>query len=148
MVSLDLPMPPSTNRLWRSVGQRVIKSEEYRRWLHVAGWQLKEQRAGRVAGRVEVGLTIGKTTGDLDNRTKALLDLLVLHEVIEGDGPAIVRRIVLAIDESIEGCRVTVKPMALDSFQPISDVASRVVERLDPAATDETPHEQDAATAG
>jgi Holliday junction resolvase RusA-like endonuclease len=130
MVSLDLPMPPSTNRLWRSVGQRVIKSEEYRRWLHVAGWRLKEQRARRVPGRVEVGLTVGKSTGDLDNRTKALLDLLVLHEVIEGDGPAIVRRIILAIDEEIEGCRVTVQPMSIEPFQKIGSAASRVVERL------------------
>lgn len=128
--SIDLPMPPSTNRLWRSIGPRVIKSAEYRKWITDAGWQLKAQRPCRVKGPVELGVVVGKSRGDLSNRVKALEDLLVLHEVIEGDGPGIVRRINLSLDESVVGCRVTVKPMPLGAFQPIGNAASRVVERL------------------
>lgn len=119
MISLELPMPVSTNRLWRSVGRRVIKSEAYRIWIEDAGWRLRQQRPGSIKGPVELSLTIGKTRSDLSNGLKSVEDLLVTHGIIEGDGPAIVRKINLALDESVKGCRVTVKPFCV----------SRVVER-------------------
>lgn len=108
MIVINLPLPPSTNRLWRSIGRRVIKSAEYRHWIEEAGWRLKEQRPGSIKGPVELSLLVGKSRLDLSNALKAVEDLLVTHEVIEGDGQAIVRRINLALDESVDGCRVMI----------------------------------------
>lgn len=116
MISIQLPLPPSTNRLWRRAGARIIKSKEYSAWITEAGWRLKEQRPGSIRGPVELSYRmsyrIGKTRRDLGNLEKAATDLLVLHGVIEDDGPSIVRRINLALDASVDGCVVTVRPHA------------------------------------
>lgn len=119
MVSLDLPLPPSTNRLYRRAGSRIIKSAEYRAWIHEAGLFLVRQHPKPIKGRVSIGVTVGQTRKDLDNNAKGLLDLLVLHGVIEDDGPSIVRRINLSLDESIEGVRVTVSPFVADAREAV-----------------------------
>jgi Holliday junction resolvase RusA-like endonuclease len=89
MPILDLPLAPSANRLWRSGRGRVYRSSAYEDWRKEAGWELKAQRPGRVEGSVEVTITAGKPDGrrrDLDNIAgKALLDLLVEHQVIADD---------------------------------------------------------------
>lgn len=128
MTTILLPMPTSTNRLWRSVGRRVIKSAAYRAWINEAGWRLKEQRPAPVKGPVSLSVTVGKTRSDLSNHMKAIEDLLVLHEIIEGDGPAIVRKINLDLDEAVTGCVVTIEPF--NTFEPIGNAAARVVENL------------------
>lgn len=115
VVTIELPMPVSTNRLWRSVGRKVIKSEAYRQWIIDAGWRLKQQRPPSFKCPVELSLTVGKTRSDLSNCLKSVEDLLVTHGVIAGDGPEIVRRINLALDESIQGCVVTIKPFVWES---------------------------------
>ena len=50
---------------------------------------------------------------------KPVTDLLVLHGVIEDDGPSIVRRINLSLDESIQGVRVTVSPFIADAREAV-----------------------------
>lgn len=119
MVTLDLPEAPSTNRLWRKVGARIVKSESYRKWIAEAGWRLKEQKPRPIKGPVEISVLVGKSRGDLDNRCKSIFDLLVLHGVIEDDGPDIVRRIHLALDDAVEGCRITIKPFATTGAQAL-----------------------------
>ena len=39
----DLPMPPSTNRIWRSVRGRVVKSKTYKNWLVEAGKEVQAE---------------------------------------------------------------------------------------------------------
>jgi Holliday junction resolvase RusA-like endonuclease len=82
-----LPVAPSTNNLFFNVpGRGRIKSTEYNRWLCDAGVLLKQQSPAAMMGAVEVTIRIPeKTRGDLDNRIKAPLDLLVKHGVIEDD---------------------------------------------------------------
>jgi Holliday junction resolvase RusA-like endonuclease len=49
---------------------------------------LKAQRPGRVEGAVEVSIALGRPDNrkrDLDNAGKAVMDLLVAHQVIEDD---------------------------------------------------------------
>jgi crossover junction endodeoxyribonuclease RusA len=88
MSVIDLPLPPSVNRLWRSNRGRVHRSDPYAAWLREAGWALLQQRPKRLTGWVRVSIAAGvpdRRRRDLDNLLKALLDLLVQHQVIETD---------------------------------------------------------------
>lgn len=86
-------MPPSTNNLFPSrgtLGGGRRKSGEYRQWLTAAGWAVKLQVPGLVAplfrGPVAVVVDCGlDRRGDLDNRLKAPLDLLVRMGVLADD---------------------------------------------------------------
>lgn len=90
---LVLPAPPSANRIWRSTpgSTRPRRSKEYLTWLSTAGWMVREQlangRCDRIEGRVIVllGVERDNLNADIDNRAKALLDLLVKQKVIEDD---------------------------------------------------------------
>lgn len=97
-VGLRLPPPISTNAIWRAYVRKGhatnIKSKEYRCWITVAGQELEMQRPGRVPG--PYGLRIAVPTKcriDLDNCCKAAIDLLVLHGVVEGDGPKYLQKL-------------------------------------------------------
>lgn len=86
--TFDLPLAPSVNRIWRQGGAgQVYRAPEYVSWIKEAGWALKAQKpptiTGAVAVRIRVGLVDRKR--DLDNVIKALLDLLVEHQVIADD---------------------------------------------------------------
>src|SRR5262245_43506082 len=89
MPILDLPLAPSVNRLWRAGRGRVFRSSAYDAWRKEAGWALQAQRPGRVAGQVEIFIALGRPDNrkrDLDNAAgKAVLDLLVAHQIIADD---------------------------------------------------------------
>lgn len=85
---LSITTPPSVNNLFTNVpGRGRVKSRRYRQWLKAAGWELQGQRPLKIAGPFEVEIQVPPTRGDLDNYTKAVIDLLVRHGVVEGDGP-------------------------------------------------------------
>lgn len=85
---ITIPCPPSVNALYRNVA-RVgrVKTSAYKDWAGNAGWILKSQNPTPVVGRVLVVINIQRPSGssDLDNRAKAILDLLVTHKVIKDD---------------------------------------------------------------
>jgi Holliday junction resolvase RusA-like endonuclease len=111
MITLTLPMPVSTNQLYRIVGKRLVLSAKYRAWIYEAGWELKRQKPGSIKGRVKISYVYGKSNIDLDNRKKSLLDLLKQHGVIEDDSPKFVcEEGPAVIDESVAGVRVTIEP--------------------------------------
>ncbi len=87
MISLEIPAPPSVNRIWRKgLAQNIYKNALYQDWLGHAGWVLRSQNPGSIAGRVVILISIEHIkTADIDNRIKALFDLLVLEKVIEND---------------------------------------------------------------
>ena len=115
MLTLRFPWPPSTNELWRAVRGRNIKSEAYRKWQEVAGWELQAQRPQKLKGPVRLSIWLTPPTRrgfDLDNRCKAALDLLVAHQVIEDDDSNTVREIHLGLDAGREaGARVEIVPL-------------------------------------
>ncbi len=108
---LILPMPPSVNNLFMNVKRGRAITPEYKAWRLLAGLKLKSQHPKPVKGRVSVNCLTGKGATDLDNRWKALLDLLVEYGVIEGDGPGIVRELHMVIADRIEGIIVKVLPI-------------------------------------
>jgi crossover junction endodeoxyribonuclease RusA len=83
---LLLPAPPSTNNLFLTRGRRRVRSPRYRAWLKTAGWELLAQRQGCIGGPWEAHIVLPNTLrGDTDNYSKALLDLLVKHRVVDDD---------------------------------------------------------------
>lgn len=85
-----LPFPPSVNTMFptdKRTGRRFV-SDDYKKWRTEAGWALKSQNPQRTEGHVHVDIIIvrpDRRKRDLDNLTKALMDLLVDHGVIEDD---------------------------------------------------------------
>ncbi|CAH1657674.1 putative Crossover junction endodeoxyribonuclease RusA [Hyphomicrobiales bacterium] len=119
-VVIQLPVPPSANRIWRIAGTRltkngkrapnVIKSPAYRAWQDEAGWLLRSQRPGRVAGAYDLTITLPKVRIDPDNAVKGASDILVKHNIIDDDKFA--RRITIERDDAAEAMVVTVRSAA------------------------------------
>jgi Holliday junction resolvase RusA-like endonuclease len=110
---ISLPFPPSINKLYRAVAGRSILSREYRAWKDEAGLLLASQRPLKVSGPVSVVVELvppDKRRRDADNAgTKAVLDLLVAHGVIEADDSRILKSITARWVESGEPCTVTIE---------------------------------------
>ncbi len=90
IVCLRLPVPLSTNKLWRPTKSgRMTLTEEYRAWKKDAGWHLCSIRPplGRVTGGYSLRISIcpSETKCDLTNTCKAIEDLLEAHGVIDND---------------------------------------------------------------
>ena len=88
MIELTLPMPPSANRLWRKSGARMHKSTQYTDWLRTAGYMAMAQHPEAITGPYRLSIQFmrpDKRKRDLDNRIKAINDLLQTIGVIEDD---------------------------------------------------------------
>lgn len=84
----------STNALYRSIRGRNIKSKEARDFVRDAGAELEAQKPCCVPGPYALRIALSKTTrADCDNSLKAMIDLLHMHGVVEGDGKRFLRRI-------------------------------------------------------
>ncbi len=80
-----IPLPPSTNGLFSNVrnGGRVV-TVKYKNWRAEAGWILRKAQAERIVFPIpgpcwfwaKIELPV-KDRGDIDNRHKAAIDLLV-----------------------------------------------------------------------
>lgn len=82
-----LPICPSTNALFRNAGKRRIITTAYETWREEAGYALNLHRVqpfGRQPVQIEISVN-EEMRGDIDNRFKAPIDLLVKHGVIEDD---------------------------------------------------------------
>lgn len=131
MPTVEIPVPPSVNGLWRAVRTksrkvRLIKSSQYDGWLAPAVHLL---RTGLpyTAGRVTVRLTIRggsefSTRRDLDNCLKAVLDSLRHADRIDGDTVKTVRACSVEYVDPIPGkpatCFVEVRPFGADGPHP------------------------------
>ena len=115
MTVVSLPYPPSLNGIFRQhKGARL--SEAYRLWRDEAGWMLAAQRPAPVAGPVAISVGLkapDKRRRDLDNvGFKAVIDLLVKHQIIEADDSRIVRRIEAEWLPEGDPCRVEITPLS------------------------------------
>jgi len=109
---IALPMPPTTNNLFATVGKNRIRTVEYKAWAAEAGYVLNRQRPPLMAGKVSLLIEVEepKTARrqDVANREKAVVDLLVSHRVIQGDDQRFVREITLRWAD-VAGVRVTIR---------------------------------------
>jgi crossover junction endodeoxyribonuclease RusA len=111
-VTIDLPLPPSVNRVWRvGPGGRVHKAPAYVAWARQAGWELAIQRPDHFPPGTAIAVTVraGKARRgrDLDNLSKAICDILQTHQVVANDRD--ITDIRLTWDASIEPGRVQVQ---------------------------------------
>jgi Holliday junction resolvase RusA-like endonuclease len=114
--TLRLPLPPSTNALYRNVrGVGRVKTRKYNTWLNVAASYALVQKPHegfpRFGRDFEVIVLIpAKTRGDVDNRAKATLDILTAWLIISDDRFATAVTIRRVLDMPADECRVTVRP--------------------------------------
>jgi crossover junction endodeoxyribonuclease RusA len=76
--AVDLPYPPSTNRLWAVYRGYARKTAEAREYASTCGTLLLQAGIQPLTGPVSVTLIVERPrrAGDLDNRLKAVLDAL------------------------------------------------------------------------
>ena len=114
-ITLDLPMPTSTNRLWGTGRGRKWNSAEYNSWREECDYLVMAARLARdakITGPFEIEILLGEGRGDGDNRIKALLDWLQSREIIRNDSDC--RRGSWAWVEPSEaprGCRVILRSL-------------------------------------
>lgn len=115
-VRLALPWPPSVNNLYINASHRRVRSPAYRKWQDEAGWHLKAARPGKFTGPVSITLELcppDRRRFDLDNKNKAVIDLLVAHGVIEGDDSRYVKSTeARCVENSVHSCVVSVRAVA------------------------------------
>lgn len=111
---IDLPVPPSVNRIWRANKggpNKVSRSDEYKRWIKAADALSIETGQLRgihpIIGKFEAHIVIKRCVGDLDNRAKGVLDYLQSRAVIANDKYC--ERLVMEWGDAPTGCRVTVR---------------------------------------
>lgn len=113
-VELELPLPISTNALWRSVVRngksRMLKTKRYESWALVAGTEINNQRPGRIVGPYVLTLTVNRRRCDIDlgNAEKAASDALQAAGVVENDCRA--EEIHLHWSDTVEGMRAVIEP--------------------------------------
>lgn len=115
-VVINLPMPPTSNNLFvNSARAGRCKSPAYRAWIKDAGYRLNAQHPpltdGKVAILIEIEEPKTARLQDCANREKAPVDLLVSHGLIRGDDQRYVREVTTRWVSSIEGVRVTIRPL-------------------------------------
>lgn len=104
-----VPVPPSTNKLYATVGRRRVKAMSYLAWINEAGWEIKSQHPFLIPGQVSVEYVCPiNPKRDLGNFEKGLSDLLVRMGVIEDDKFITDIRLLWARD--IDKVQITVKP--------------------------------------
>lgn len=87
-VKFTMPLPPSTNVLFRNVpGKGRVRTQAYDDWAMMAKVAVRQQRVPRIAGRciINFGFELKSMQADIDNRLKAGGDLLVSMGIIEDD---------------------------------------------------------------
>lgn len=123
MISASLPMPPPVSALTTNKkGGGRTSSERYRIWKQAAGHALNASHPRPIVGAVEISIMLEaprnkdgsatKVPHDCSNRVKAVEDLLVAHGLIEDDSYPTVMKTTAQWVEGMEGCFVTVHPVA------------------------------------
>ncbi len=131
-ITLDLPAPPSVNRTRKLdfSSLRIVNA-----WKAVANEYVlvaKRRKEGPLKlnkiSKFELHVVFAETSKlDLDNGLKALIDYLRKIELIENDSPKHMRRLVVEFGHAPFGCRITVKPIGIQS---IAEVAQRAEARV------------------
>lgn len=114
-VVVEMPFPPSVNAMFNQIpGQQRFPTKAYKEWQQATEWTLLSKRPHRVPGQVHMLFELeekDKRRRDLSNHIKAAEDMLVKHNIIDGDHSAVVRHIEARWASDIHGVRITITPM-------------------------------------
>jgi Holliday junction resolvase RusA-like endonuclease len=129
VVAIDLPRPPSVNKLYANVpGKGRVKTPDYRSWIDQAGWLIRAQRPGKIQGEYKLLVLIGPTKADIGNIEKALSDLLQDHGVVENDRLA--DSILLERSNDIPPQTIRCYVMEEDTWVPLSNAVASVLQNI------------------
>ncbi|MBC8158178.1 MAG: RusA family crossover junction endodeoxyribonuclease [Alphaproteobacteria bacterium] len=111
-IILSIPTAPTVNSAFRNVrGKGRVRTRKYVAWAKEAGWLLKAQNVGHIAGKVNVDMEVPRiANADIDNRIKPTLDLLQTMGVIDNDKN--VEQITARWADGIQAMLVTVERVA------------------------------------
>lgn len=109
-LAFSVPVPPSLNMCFRNVpGRGRVRTAEYRAWQEEAGYLLASQRPGSILGPYHVIIRLPeRLAGDIDNRPKAILDLMVKHKITSDD--RLLHKLVVERTPGIASACVSVLP--------------------------------------
>lgn len=88
IITVDLPWPPTANKIWRSGNKRVYRSQKYESWLKEAFYIFKESKPKKIDGLFSAEIHLhppDQRHHDIDNRIKPILDLCQHVGVISND---------------------------------------------------------------
>lgn len=112
MITVNLPYPPSANRLWRAVRGRQIKSAEYRAWLVEAQAAITQARiCASMPGAYHLEIHATRPdwrARDLDNLIKPLGDAIAAAGLVINDSKAVSIFAVWSPDPPVKGGAITV----------------------------------------
>lgn len=103
-----LPTPPSVNRLWRISGRRMYRSKQYTEWIAQVAAALDGEPKPEIDYPFNIELIVGRPSKrrmDIDNRAKAVMDVLQHCNIITDD--CLANQINMMWSD-IEGCKVTI----------------------------------------
>lgn len=126
-LAIDLPWPPSANRIWRSRRNKksgklsVYRSPNYTRWQKQAGleWMVQKPKGFQILGgkfRAWIVLcpppNLWGRKWDKDNRVKALFDILQSLSIIQDDSLCHQHEVRLGEPaEAPMGARIILRPL-------------------------------------
>ena len=115
-ITLNLPVPPSVNRIRRVDWAGNKKRSEYylRSDLFLVAHGPRPPPVRLITGAFEIRIQIPESLSgiDLDNHAKALLDYLVSREFIPDDAKRYLRRLVIEWGSPTPACHITIKGYA------------------------------------
>ena len=109
-LTLVVPMPPSTNGLYRNIPRRGrVKTDQYKAWIDEAGHALNQQSKIAMVGDVKLTITMGPRNRrrDLDNCIKAPQDLLQAHGILANDSQVVDVR--ARWSDQVQGCLIDIR---------------------------------------
>ena len=110
---VTLPFPISVNAMFADGVSRRVKSQRYCDWIMEAGLQMNRQRPKPIDGPVTLLIELQEIQDgrkrDCTNFVKGPEDLLVSHQLINGDHSAVVRSVTSKWSPEVEGCRITIE---------------------------------------
>jgi len=104
----NLPTPPSVNALWRISGRRMYRSKKYTAWIGEVALALELEQRPEIDYPFNIEILVGRPSKrrmDIDNRAKAVMDVLQHCNVITDD--CLAQRITMMWAD-VEGCKVTI----------------------------------------
>jgi Holliday junction resolvase RusA-like endonuclease len=87
----EITVPPSLNGMYFNFpGHGRVPTTKYTGWKAIAGWEIRAANPTKISGPYRFTLLLPeKLRGDIDNRVKATLDLLVSLGVTPDDSKAV-----------------------------------------------------------
>lgn len=117
-IELDLPAPPSVNRVWMraKAGKRqTFTAPAYKAWkreadnMIAAAAQFRGVKPLPAQFEAHIILSERHTSIDLDNSAKCVLDYAVRCNLVVDDGPKYLRRLLIEWGDAPLGCRLILR---------------------------------------